>query len=264
VTLGDSDQVRIGEFAMAMGSPGAGEAANTNRSQPMEDYLLGQTVTTNVVTGRDTTLEFEIDIWQGSRNGESIQSWQYGTNLPYAFRVTVPINPGNSGGPLFNSRGEVIGINFYGGSNPIMQNYNHAIPINVVKDFVTQILETGKFERPWLGLDIIMPPYIQTAAEYVEFAERYRPNRIEVYGVRKDSPASKADVQVGDVILEVDGQEFKRAEDIRLYVFNLDIGTPVSLTISRKDGNTGRYKKLAKPVVIEVGPKRKFNAEFSV
>jgi len=267
VTLGDSDQVRIGEFAMAMGNPGTEEGANVNRSDPWDTFLLGQTVTTNVVTGRDTPLEFEISIWQQNRTS---LSWQYGTNFPYTFRVSVPINGGNSGGPLFNAKGEVIGINFYGGAFVLMQNHNWSIPINIAKDFVTQILETGKFERPWLGVDIIMPPYIKGADQYVEFVERYRPENIEIYGVRKDSPAAKLGpdgkplLQKGDIILEVDGQEFKSPEDLRLYIFNLDIGTPVTLTVSRKDPNTKRYKKLAKPVVVEVGAKRKFNAEFSV
>lgn len=261
VVLGDSDQVRIGELAMGMGAPGSEDAINVNRSQPFENFLLEQTATTNVVTGRDTPLEFEIGIWNQNR---SSLGFQYGTNFNYVFRVSVPINGGNSGGPLFNAQGEVIGINFYGGAWILMQNHNWSIPINLAKDFATQMLETGKFEKPWMGIDIIMPPYIKTADQYVEFAERYRPDHIEIYSVRSNSPSERAGLAKGDIIIDVDGQEFQKPEDIRLYIFNLDIGTPVSLTVSRKDSHTGRYKKLAEPIVVIIEPKRTYDSEFSV
>ena len=253
VVLGDSDLVQIGELGIAMGNPGTMEGVNTNRSDPWDDFLLKQTVTTNVVAGRDTPLDFMVGIW---RQNQSSLGFQYGTNLDYTFRVSVPINPGNSGGPLFNSRGEVIGINFYGGASPIAQNHNWAVPINLAKDFVFQILDTGEFEKPWLGLDIIMPSYIRGPEEYVEFADKYRGDEIEVFGVRRDSPAQRAGFLDGDVILEVDRRVFALPEDVRLYVFNKDIGAPVEFLIRR-----GRQELR---IYAEVGPKRKYDAEFSV
>lgn len=252
--LGDSDQVQIGETGIAMGNPGSDVAINVKRGSPFEYFLLKQNVTSNVVTGRDTPLEFSIGIWRQNR-GEL--GWQYGTNLNYAFRMSTAINGGNSGGPLFNDRGEVIGINFYGGQMALMQSSNHAIPINLAKDFVFQILQTGKFERPWLGIDIIMPPYIKTPEDYMEFKMRYRPEAMVMFDVRRDSPAALAGLRKGDIILEIDGQKFKSPEDVRLYVFNLEIGQQVSILIER-DG------KKEKPILVEVGPKRQYNSEFSV
>jgi len=261
VVLGDSDQVQIGELAVAMGNPGAYEGFNIDRSAPYEAWLLKQTATAAVVTGRDTPLAFEIGIWNQQR---SRMHWQYGTNFDYAFRMSVAINPGNSGGPLFNGQGEVIGINFYGGGGSLVQNHNWAIPINLAKDFAYQILETGKYEKPWLGLDIIMPPYIAGADAYMEFKERFRPDHTEVYGVRPGSPAEDAGFQKGDIILTVDGQAFETPEDIRLYVFDLEIGSTVSFKVKRLDSVTGKIKELGEPIDVVVAVKRNYDAEFSV
>jgi S1-C subfamily serine protease len=253
VTLGDSDQVRIGEYGLAFGNPGSMEAVNTNRSDPWEDFLMKQTVTTNVVAGRDTPLEFMVGIWQ---QNQSDLGFQYGTNLDYAFRISVPINAGNSGGPLFNQHGEAIGINFYGGQHMMMQNHNWAVPINLAKDFAFQVLETGRFEKPWLGLDIIMPSFIRGPGEYMEFAEKYRGDEIKVFGVRAGSPAERAGLLEGDIILEIDKRAFASPEDIRLYVFDQDIGAMMEFLVRRN----GREER----IFCEVGPKRGYDAEFSV
>jgi serine protease Do len=253
VILGDSDQVQIGEYGLAFGNPGSRDAVNINRSDPWETFLMQQTVTTAVVAGRDTPLDFMIGIW---RQNQSDLGFQYGTNLDYTFRISVPINAGNSGGPLFNERGEVIGINFYGGQSVLMQNHNWAVPINLAKDFAFQVLETGRYEKPWLGLDIIMPTFIRTPNDYIEFAEKYRGDQIKVFGVRQGSPAQRAGFLEGDIILEVDGREFKTPEDVRAYVFDLDIGAMVEFLVSRN----GREERF----FCEVGPKRHYDAEFSV
>lgn len=258
-TLGDSDAVQIGEHATAMGSPGAREGALTDRGDPYQDFMLQQTVTDGVVTGRDSVIEFEMDIWnqnRSERNGGL--GMQYGTNFPYAFRVTVPINPGNSGGPLFNDRGEVIGLNFYGGSHTLMQNSNHTVPINCAKDFAYQFLNTGKFEKPWLGLDVIMPPYVKSSGEYQEFLDRRKSMSIEVFGVRNDSPAMRAGFRKGDIVVSVDGRKMKDSLELRQYIFQQPIGTRVSFVIKRNGS------KLKSPLVVEVQPKRIYDAEFSV
>jgi len=258
-TLGDSDKVQIGQHAIGMGSPGSRDGALTNRSDPYQDFMLQQTVTDGVVTGRDSVIEFELDIWRANRsNPQEILGMQYGTNFPYAFRITVPINPGNSGGPLFNDKGEVIGLNFYGGSNAIMQNENHSVPINPAKDFAFQILNTGKFEKPWLGLDVIMPSYIMTPEAYQEFLDHHKSKAIEVFGVRSDTAAERAGFRKGDVIVSVDGRVLNDAQELRQYVFAQPIGTKISFVVKRNGA------KLRAPLVVEVQPKRNYDAEFSV
>jgi serine protease Do len=253
--LGDSDQVQIGELAVAMGNPGAPDGFNADRSNPYEDYLLLQTATDGVVTGRDTPIEFPLDIWTSNRGDYGPL---YGTNFDYAFRSTVPINPGNSGGPLFNMRGEVIGINFYGGSFWIGQNYNHSIPINLAKDFAYQVLNTGKFQKPWTGMDIIMPANIRSSSTYTEFRERFKIDEIRVYGVRDDSPAEKGGLRENDVIVEVDGRKFGSPNELRVYVFEQEIGKMLEIRVKR-NGQLHRD-----PIYVEVVPKRIYNSEFSV
>jgi S1-C subfamily serine protease len=255
VVLGDSDTVRIGELGLAMGSPGDfTDGINTDRSNPYEAGMLLTTATQGVVTGRDWPIEFLLGIHRQNRGDLGNQ---YGTNFDYAFRMSTPINGGNSGGPLFNSHGEVIGINFYGGSYVQAQNQNHAIPINLAKDFVFQVLDTGRFEKPWMGIDIVFPSWIGPD-EYTEFAEKQRPDYIEVFGVRKNGPGERAGLKQGDIIMMVDGQKFIDPEDLRLYVFSQDIGNEMEIIIKRNN------RILKEPVFLEVGVKRTYNSEFSV
>jgi len=258
-TLGDSDKVQIGQHAIGMGSPGSRDGFKTSRDDPYQDFMLQQTVTDGVVTGRDTVIGFEMDIWRSNRSERNGGLGMiYGTNFPYAFRITVPINPGNSGGPLFNDKGEVIGLNFYGGSFSLAQNLNHSVPINPAKDFAYQILNTGKFEKPWLGLDVIMPSYIKTPEAYQEFLDRRKSSALEVFGVRYDSSAEHAGFRKGDVIVSVDGREMHDPQDLRQYIFTQPIGAKISFVVKRNGA------KLKSPVVVEVIPKRIYDAEFSV
>jgi S1-C subfamily serine protease len=244
-----------------MGSPGSYDGVNADRANPFEDFMLQQTVTDGVVTGRDTVIGFEMDIWRQNR-GNMYEGmglgYQYGTNFPYAFRITVPINGGNSGGPLFNERGEVIGLNFYGGSFSLAQNLNHTVPINSAKDFAYQILNTGKFEKPWLGIDVIMPPYIKTPEAYEEFLDRRKSKDLEIFGVRSESSAARAGLLKGDVILSVDGRKMNTPQDLRQFIFNTPIGTRLTFEIKR------RGARLKDPIVVEVQAKRGYDSEFSV
>ncbi|MCB1219369.1 MAG: trypsin-like peptidase domain-containing protein [Planctomycetales bacterium] len=255
VVLGDSDTVPIGALGMAMGAPGDfNDAINIDRSNPYDAGMLMQTVTTGEVSGRDWPIEFLLGI---NRQAQSDLGRQYGTNFDYAFKVSTPINPGNSGGPLFNNSGEVIGINFWGGSFQMAQNSNHAIPINLAKDFVFQVLEKGRFEKPWTGMDIIFPSWV-SVDEYTEFTEKYRPDYIEIFNIRRDSPASRAGLRKGDIIVSVDGQQFTDPEKLRLYVFSQDIGNELELVVKRDN------KIMKEPIFVEVGVKRTYDSEFSV
>ena len=253
--LGDSDQVMIGEPALAMGAPGSAEGANANRSDPFISFGLHETATLRVVTGKQTDPFEFIMAWTG---------WQYQlgreiiTNMPWRFVVQSAINGGNSGGPLYNAKGEVIGLNHahFGPGATVSQNENYTVPINFAKNFADQIINTGKYELPWFGMDVIFPPALAGPA-LSEFVEKYYdPKIIKVYNVRRDSPAERAGLKPNDLIVEFDGQSFPTVIDLRLYIFSLPIGKDVPVVVKR-----GRQKI---ELTMTSGVKRNYDSEFSL
>ena len=260
--LGDSDSLTIGEPALAMGAPGSGESLNTDRSDPWKTFGLHGTATLRVVTGIETNPFDMVEWWPGFQGEYGYESL---CNLPYRIVTQSGINGGNSGGPLFNARGEVIGLNHahsqFGNTS---QNQNFTIPINPAKNFAFQILDTGKYELPWLGLDMLVPPEMMSLmgnSSYLgggisEFYEKYYNEKVlKVFNVRKDSPADRAGFKAQDVMLEFDGQAFPTVTDLRLYIFQLPIGKEVPVVVKR-----GREKV---KLTVEVGVKRHYNSEFS-
>jgi putative serine protease PepD len=251
--LGDSDGLDLPTAAMAFGSPAAMEALNTNRSDPYGDYLLANTVTQATVSGRATQVGSLIAIWEQNRGDLGSQ---YVTGLSYMLRTDGAINRGNSGGPLVSHDGKVIGVNFYGGSQVTAQNYNFAIPINPARKFVRDVLTDGKHAQAWLGVDILFPPHISTSQGYYEFMERRKPEYVQVYGVRPDSPAERAGLAEGDYLLAINGQVYTEAAEFRRHILSLEPGEELELTIQR-----GRKQE---EIRITVGSKRPYNSEFSV
>ena len=229
VALGDSDLVKSGDLALAMGSPGSGEGFNIDRSDPMEYWGLRSTATMRVVSGRNTDMSWSVYWNYGGRR----MSVKYGLYFPYVFRTQVPINGGNSGGPLFNRKGEVIAINTWGGSNPISQQTNFGVPVNCAKNFVVEILEHGRFDIPWMGLHCVFPPNVNNAEAYIEFVETQRPDGLWIYEVSPESPAEQAGLRKGDQILSVNKIPPPRPEDFRLEVLEGDIGQEYILGIRR-------------------------------
>ncbi len=234
VPLGDSDRVRAGEVALAMGSPGAMEGFNIDRSDPLEYWGLRQTATMRVVSGRDTDLTFEVmqHFYNRYRGGGQF-GLSYSMNLPYVFRIQVPINQGNSGGPLFNRHGEVIAINTWGRSLPVAQQTNWAVPINFAKNFVVEVLEHKRHDIPWLGIHCIFPPNITDVESFIEFRELTRPEGLWALAVEKESPAALAGLQDGDQILSVNAQLSPTPEDFRVDVLLGEIGEEYVLNILR-------------------------------
>jgi len=230
VALGDSNVVKPGDLALAMGSPGSGEGFNIDRSDPMEYWGLRSTATMRVVSGRNTDLSWSV-FWNSAWGRR--MSVKYGLYFPYVFRTQVPINGGNSGGPLFNRRGEVIAINTWGGSNPVSQQTNFGVPINCAKSFVVEVLEHGRFDIPWMGLHCIFPPNVKNPEAYVEFVETQRPDGLWIYDVSPESPAEMAGLRKGDQILTVNEMPPPRPEDFRLEVLEGDIGQEYVLGIRR-------------------------------
>lgn len=252
VTLGDSDTVKPGDLALAMGSPGSAEGKNIDRSDPLEYWGLRSTATMRVVTGRQTDLKFEVR-WNtyGRR-----MSLKYALYLPYVFRTQVPLNGGNSGGPLFNRQGEVIAINTWAGFSSAFQQNNIGVPINCAKSFVVEVLEHGRHDIPWLGIHCIFPPNINNPEAYLEFVETQRPEGLWTFNVAPESPAEMAGLRKGDQILMVNEGVPPRPEDFRVMVLGGDIGEEFVLSVRR-----GRQEFT---VHVYTVPKPRYMTDFSV
>jgi serine protease Do len=193
VTLGDSAKVRVGEGTLAIGNP----------------FGLGGTVTSGIV----------------SALGRNIGQGPYDDFI----QTDAAINPGNSGGPLFNARGEVIGINSAiftrsGGSNGI----GFAIPANTVKQVVAQLKQYGHTKRAMLGVKI--QPLTSSLAESLGLKDDAGALVAEVSA---GTPAARAGLRSGDVITSFNGQPIVDANDLPKRVAATPIGTKVSVGFIR-------------------------------
>jgi len=207
VTVGDSSKVEVGDVALAIGNP----------------FGVGQTVTKGIIsaTGR------------GNLGIEDYEDF---------IQTDAPINPGNSGGALINDRGELIGINTAiishgsGGS----QGIGFAIPANLVRQVMDQILKNGKVVRAYLGI----LPQDMTPGMAKAFGEK--DNRGIVVGdVTPDGPAKSAGVQRGDVLLEVNGKPVTTSNQLRNSISMMPPGTSVNLKLLRDGSERNISVKLA-------------------
>jgi serine protease Do len=197
IELGDSAQVRPGEWVVAMGNP----------------FGLGGTVTAGIV----------------SAMGRDIGSGPYDDFI----QIDAPINKGNSGGPLFTQDGHVVGVNSAiispsGGSIGI----GFAIPANMVKTVVAQLEKDGHVTRGYLGVEA--QSVTQAMAKALELPKN--DNGALVASIAPDSPAAKAGLQPGDVILSVDGQKVGTPRDLAVDMAAEKPGSAAKLDIMR-DGN---------------------------
>ena len=191
---GDSDTARIGDWVVAIGNP----------------LGLGGTVTAGIVSAR----------------GRNINAGPYDDFI----QTDASINKGNSGGPLFNVKGEVIGINTAilsqtGGSIGI----GFAIPSNLAKNVVRQLKEFGHTKRGWLGVQIQ-----QVTDELAEGLGLDKPRGALVAVVVKDGPASKSDIKAGDVILSFDGKPVKEMRELPRMVAETKVGKKVPVVLWRQ------------------------------
>jgi len=188
--LGDSGALQVGEWVMAIGNP----------------FGLEQTVTVGIVSAK----------------GRVIGAGPYDDFI----QTDASINPGNSGGPLFNSNGEVVGINtaiIAGG-----QGIGFATPVNAAKSILPQLKETGHVTRGWLGVSV------QLVTE--ELAESFGLKETKgalVAEVVTGSPAEKAGIRRGDIILTFDGREVDAINDLPRLVAATAVGQKVKLTVFR-------------------------------
>ena len=192
--LGDSDEVKVGEFCIAIGNP----------------FGLQNTVTFGIVSATNRPIRPEPQ-----------------KVLEDLIQTDAAINPGNSGGPLINFRGEVIGINT--AIIPYAQGIGFAIPINAAtKDTIEELIKYGKIIRPWLGIT-----YLPITPQVVSRFNLPVKSGFYVTSVTSGSPADKAGLQAKDIIRRFDGQEVKTFRDLKTFISKKKIGDRVSLTILR-------------------------------
>ena len=193
---GDSDALRIGDWVLAIGNP----------------FGLGGTVTAGIVSARNRILE------GGGPYDDYIQT-------------DASINRGNSGGPLFNTNGEVIGVNtlIYSNNNGGSVGIGFSIPSTLAKNVISQIREFGKPRRGWLGVRI------QTVND--ELAEGLRLPQAKgalVANVTPGGPADKAGIKQGDVILKFDGKEVNAMRTLPRMVAETPINKKVPVVVIRQ------------------------------
>lgn len=191
-TLGNSDKVHVGDYAMALGNP----------------IGMDFTVTQGIISAINREVE--------SSDG-----------LTYvAMQTDAAINSGNSGGALVNSKGEVIGINTLKLSGNGIEGIGFAIPINSTTDVVSQLIDHQNVTRPFIG--------ITGEAISAQVAELYSlPKGISVQSVISDSPADKAGIKAGDIIIKIEGNEVTSVPELNRYKNNYKIGDTVTLTLLR-------------------------------
>ncbi len=205
--LGNSDDAHVGGWVLAIGNP-LGEA-------------LTFTVTSGIVSARGRLLN---DL----RRAGSIQDF---------IQTDAAINPGNSGGPLVDVRGEVIGINSaIASENGLNAGYGFAIPINLAKRVMDQLIATGKVQRASLG--IYINDASATDAAYVGLKEI---RGIKVEDLPDDSPAKAAGIEAGDVIIAVDGKQMDYTSQLQQEIGFRRPGETAKVTVARKGGVTKTF-----------------------
>lgn len=194
VTIGDANKLQVGAWVLAIGSP----------------FGFEQSVTAGIVSAK----------------GRSLPGGNY---VPF-IQTDVAINPGNSGGPLFNMEGKVVGINsqIYSRTGGFM-GLSFAIPMDVVMNVVDQIKATGKAAHGWLGVQIQ-----DVTRELAETFGMKKPMGALVSKVVPGSPAEKADLQIGDIITEFNGQQIENSSDLPPMVGITPINDKATLKIIRQ------------------------------
>lgn len=198
VKMGSSDKLQVGEWVIAIGNP----------------FGLSHTVTAGIVSAK----------------GRIIGSGPYDDFI----QTDASINPGNSGGPLFNLRGEVVGINTAIVASG--QGIGFAIPINMANDLLPQLKEKGKVTRGWLG--VMIQDVTSDLAE--SFGLKDAKGAL-VSDIVPESPAERAGIKQGDIIIEVDGKDVDEMNKLPRLVATLHVGKEIRVKVIR-DGKEKTFR----------------------
>lgn len=198
IEMGDSDNIKVGQMAIAIGTA-LGEFRNT--------------VTVGVISG----------VGRGITAGDPFAS--SAERLDNVIQTDAAINPGNSGGPLLNSAGQVIGVNTAVSAEG--QSIGFALPINTVKEAVNNFNTTGQFNRPFVGVE-----YRMISRQVAVLNEI--PEGAYVMNIVEGSPAERAGIQPDDIITRINGDKVTTANDLARIVGKKKVGDIVSCTVWRE------------------------------
>jgi len=213
VTLGSSDATRVGEWVLAIGSPGFRGVGGP----------LLTTVTAGIVSAKGRSINI-ISQELVNRNEDNLAIEDF-------IQTDAAINPGNSGGPLLNIRGEVIGVNAaIASNNGGNQGYGFAVPIDLVQEVIDDLVEYGEVRRALLGVTITAVD--DTEARYYELEEVAG---AKVMGVNEEMAAARAGILVGDIIVEVEGERVASVPDLQRKIRRHEPGETVDVTVIRRD-----------------------------
>ena len=206
VVIGDTNKLQVGEWVLAIGSP----------------FGFDSSATAGIVSAKGRTLPNE--------------------NYVSFIQTDVPINPGNSGGPLFNLKGEVVGVNsqIYSGTGGFM-GVSFAIPINAAMTIAAQLKTEGRVRRGWLGVSL------QEVS--LALARAYGLNQARgalIADILPGSPAARSDLRAGDIVLEYEGHAISRSTDLPPQVGLTIPGTRARIGLFRRDSGP-------RTVVVTVG-----------
>ena len=212
LTTSDSDNLRVGDFVVAIGNP----------------FGLGQTVTSGIISAL-------------SRSGLGIEEYED------FIQTDASINPGNSGGALVNLKGQLVGINTAifsqsGASHGI----GFAIPINLALRIMEQILDTGEVKRGFLGVSIQ-----DISPELAEAFGLTKKSGALINKVLKDSPADKAGLLPGDIVISIDGKKIRNANDVRNRIGLLPVGERIKFKLLRES------KEFELTILVDEGTSKK-------
>jgi len=211
ISLGNSDEISLGDTVYAIGNPIGIE--------------LQRTVTKGIISGLNRTVKIE-------ENEEK-------SYMESLIQTDASINSGNSGGPLINENGELIGINTV--KIETAEGIGFAIPINTVKTVLESFINTGKFNEAYLGIFAYDSEVIKYLNNSITFE-----NGIYIAKISTNGPAHQVGLQVGDIILSVDENPINKMSDLRKYIYTKSPEDTINLTILRKNKEIDINVKLQK------------------
>ena len=197
-TLGNSDDIKVGETVYAIGNP--------------IGYEFQRTVTSGIISATNRTIKLSEE--------------EKETYMEDLIQTDATINPGNSGGPLVNADGQVIGIN--GVKITSAERISFAIPINSVKSVIQSFNTNGKFDEATLGIFAFDKNVLGYINENLQFS-----NGIYIARVNANSAAFEAGVRTGDILLSIDGKKLERMCQLRCCIYTKKPGDKVTLKIQR-------------------------------